>query len=107
MKEDPELAESVLTICLYIFNEVDNGHQWCVEWKKIREALVRGMDKYRYFELVCEHQHADDDNSMREANEWIKKHNFNEYTEDFIELGDGAGYIYENENEERHCSKKH
>ena len=106
VKEDPEMSEHILNICKYAFNEVEMGHMWAVDWKRIRDILVRGIDKHNMFQIFYKVQ-SDDDHTLHEANEWIKKNNFHAFTDDYIELGDSAGIHYEKENDQKHCSKKH
>ena len=90
-----------MNIIKYCFNEIDEMHQWAVEWNKIQEKLVRGKDKHGYFDKVEKMQNSEDESRMKEANEWIRKHHFRGYTNDYIEHGDAAGYMYEEETENK------
>ena len=64
------------------------------------------MDKHGKFEKVEEMQNHENSDicRMKQANEWIRKNNFRAYTDDYIAVGDSAGFMYEAENDARVCS---
>ena len=67
------------------------------------------MDKHGKFEKVEEMQNSEDESicKMKKANEWIRANNFRAYTDNYIDVGDSAGFMYEAENDTRVCAAGH
>jgi len=53
-------------------------------------------------------QNSEDESEcrMKKANTWIREHHFRGYTNDYIEHGDAAGYMYEEETQDKKCSNE-
>ena len=87
-----EIKEPLLDCVKYAFNEVDSNHNWSVSWKKIRDLLVLGKDKEKYFLGV---HNKEDDDAMIEINGWLVKKNLTMIDDDYIENGDSGCGVWE------------